>query len=155
MKLLEEAGIYVVVVSACPLLCYLYVELTTYVSMKGVSTSKNCISRVAPTESYNPSTMTSFFQRVDAMAKFPNTLGLLAATELINNDDSMPVAAVLKAVVRDMKKYMKIQNEANGQRVLPIGYQASTVKARDREVLKFLTAVGAESSIDFWAVSGL
>ncbi|EFQ89199.1 hypothetical protein PTT_14628 [Pyrenophora teres f. teres 0-1] len=130
MKLLEEAGIYV---------------FTT------VSTPFNAINRLAPTESYNPDTMVSFFKTVGIMASFPNTLGLLAGNELINNDATMPVAGVLKAVVRDLKKYMKLQNEANGQRVLPIGYNAATSSARDQEVLEYLTVGDDEISIDFWA----
>ncbi|KAK1913200.1 hypothetical protein P3342_005136 [Pyrenophora teres f. teres] len=130
MKLLEEAGIYV---------------FTT------VSTPFNAINRLAPNESYNPVTMVSFFKTVGIMASFPNTLGLLAGNELINNDATMPVAGVLKAVVRDLKKYMKLQNEANGQRVLPIGYNAATSSARDQEVLEYLTVGDDEISIDFWA----
>jgi hypothetical protein len=154
MKLLEEAGIYVFAVSVYPSLRFLYIELTIHVSIKGVTTPKNCISRVDP-ESYNPDNMTSFFKRVDTMARFPNTLGLLVSSELINSDETMPIAAILKAVVRDLKKYMKIQNGAHGQRVLPLGYQAATAQVRDQEVLEYLTAVGGESSLDFWAVSDL
>ncbi|KAL7773253.1 hypothetical protein CFE70_003217 [Pyrenophora teres f. teres 0-1] len=96
--------------------------------------------------------MVSFFKTVGIMASFPNTLGLLAGNELINNDATMPVAGVLKAVVRDLKKYMKLQNEANGQRVLPIGYNAATSSARDQEVLEYLTVGDDEISIDFWAL---
>lgn len=155
MRLLEEAGIYVFTVGSCLPLRYLYIELTMHASIKAVSTPSNAIRRAAPTESYNPVTMVSFFQTVDIMARFPNTLGLLASNELINNDATMPVAAILKAVVRDLKKYMKIQNETNGQRVLPIGYNAATSSARDQEVLEYLTAGDDEMSIDFWTVSVL
>ncbi|KAJ6193538.1 Glucanosyltransferase-domain-containing protein [Bipolaris maydis] len=129
MKLLEEAGIYV---------------------FMAVSTPLNSINRLAPTKSYNPDTMASFFKTVDTMAKFPNTLGVLAGNELINNDATLPVAAVLKAVVRDLKKHMKLQNEACGQRILPIGYNAATSGARDKEVLEYLTVGEDHISIDFW-----
>ncbi|KAE8846310.1 hypothetical protein HRS9139_00877 [Pyrenophora teres f. teres] len=151
MKLLEEAGIYVFTVGSCLPLRYLYIELTMHASIKTVSTPFNAINRLAPNESYNPVTMVSFFKTVGIMASFPNTLGLLAGNELINNDATMPVAGVLKAVVRDLKKYMKLQNEANGQRVLPIGYNAATSSARDQEVLEYLTVGDDEISIDFWA----
>ena len=42
------------------------------------------------------------------MARFPNTLSLLAANQLINSDATLPGAPVLKAVVRDLKKYVKL-----------------------------------------------
>ncbi|EUC42228.1 glycoside hydrolase family 72 protein [Bipolaris oryzae ATCC 44560] len=129
MKLLEEAGIYVLI---------------------SVSTPSNSIDRLAPTKSYNPDTVASFFRTVDIIASFPNTLGILAGNELINNDATLPVAAVLKAVVRDLKIHMKLQNEALGQRMLPIGYNAATSGARDQEVLEYLTAGEHETSIDFW-----
>ncbi|KAA8618517.1 1 3-beta-glucanosyltransferase [Pyrenophora tritici-repentis] len=132
MKLLEEAGIYV---------------------FTAVSTPWNAISRLAPTESYNPDTMASFFKTVDIMAGFPNTLGLLAGNTVINNDSTMPAAGVLKTAVRDLKKYMKLRNEANGQRVIPIGYSAATSSARDQEILEYLTAGDNDMSIDFWTCS--
>jgi hypothetical protein len=99
--------------------------------------------------------MASFFKTVDTMASFSNTLGLFAGNGLINNDATMRVAPVLKAVVRDLKKYMKLRNEADGQRELPIGCSAASSGARDKEVLDYLTAGNDGSSIDFWAVSTL
>jgi hypothetical protein len=153
MKLLEEAGIYVFTVGMHASLRCSYIELITHASLKTVFTPSNAINRLTPNESYNHDTMASFFKTVDTMARYTNTLGLLAGDELINNDATMPVAAVLKPVVRDLKKYMKLRNKVNGQRVLPIGYGAATSGARDQEVLEYLTAGEDESSIDFWTVS--
>ncbi|RMZ70087.1 glycolipid anchored surface [Pyrenophora seminiperda CCB06] len=132
MKLLEEAGIYVYAM---------------------VSTPSNSINRMAPKESYNPDAMASFFKTVDIMAEFPNTLGLLVASQLVIKDAMMPVAAVIKAVVRDLKKYMKLKHEAEGQRVLPIGYNAATGSARDKKVLAYLTVGSDVESLDFWTCS--
>lgn len=123
-----------------------------HVHMKAVSTPLNSINRLAPTESYNLDTMASYFKTVDTMAGFSNTLGVLAGNELINDDSTMPVAAVLKAIVRDLKKHMQLQNKARAQRILPIGYNAATSSARDQEVLEYLTASHDEASIDFWTV---
>lgn len=123
--------------------------------MEGVSTPRNCISRVDPIRSYNQDNMASFFKTVEVMASFSNTLGVITANELINNDATMPVAAFLKAVVRDLKKYMEIQSEANGQRILPIGYGAASCDTRDQELLEYLTAGGEDISIDFWTVGVL
>lgn len=87
------------------------------------------------------------------MTSFPNTLGLFAGMAVVNNDATIPATAVLKAVVRDLKKYMKLKNEINGQRILPIGYDAAASGARDKQVLDYLTTGDEETSIDFCAVS--
>lgn len=89
------------------------------------------------------------------MAKYPNTLGLLVASELINDETTLSATPVIKATVHALKKYMKLRNDATGQRVLPIGYNAATSSARDRTVLDYLSSGGGESSIDFWTVSGV
>jgi len=57
MKLLEEAGIYV---------------------FTGISTRFNSINRLDPYASYHSTAMTEFFQTVNLMAQYPNTLGLHA-----------------------------------------------------------------------------
>ncbi|EUC38592.1 glycoside hydrolase family 72 protein [Bipolaris zeicola 26-R-13] len=89
MKLLEEAGIYV---------------------LTAVSTPSNSISRLAPIKSYNPVTMASLFKTVNIMASFPNTLGILAGNEVSNNDVTLPAAAVLKAVCKsyDLKELSNV-----------------------------------------------
>ncbi|KAF2721641.1 glycoside hydrolase family 72 protein [Polychaeton citri CBS 116435] len=114
MKVLEAAGIYVFTV---------------------VSTPHCNISRLSPHESYTSSTMTSFFKVVDIMASFSNTLGVMAGSELVNSNDTMLATPVIRAVIRDLKRYMKLKNERTGQRVLPIGYNAATSNARDQIIL--------------------
>jgi hypothetical protein len=98
--------------------------------------------------------MTSFFKTLDVMASYPNTLGLLAASEIVNNEATLPATPVIKATVRDLKKYMKLRNEVTGQRVLPVGYDAAMGSARNKMILDYLAGGDSESSIDFWTVSG-
>jgi hypothetical protein len=132
MKLLEEAGIYV---------------FTT------VCTQFSAISRLNPLNSYHPTAMAEFFRTVDVMSKYPNTLGLLAANETVNDKDSEKAIPVVKAVVRDLKRYMGMKHEVSGQRVIPIGYNAATNDGRDKAILDYLSLGGAASTIDFWTVS--
>lgn len=132
MKLLEEAGIYVVT---------------------SIATRFNSINRGDPYKSYHQMAMTEYFQTVGVMAQYPNTLGLLAGNQVINNPITQKAAPVIRAVVRDIKRYMKIQNEANGQRILPVGYTAAMVDQLDITVLDFLSQGDPASSIDFWTVS--
>ncbi|KAJ4355229.1 hypothetical protein N0V95_003124 [Ascochyta clinopodiicola] len=132
MRMLEEAGIYV---------------------FTGVPTRFNAISRLDPYQSYNRTTIEEYCQTVDVMAQYPNVLGLLVATSLFNNRESEKAVPVFKAVARDLKRYMKLQNESCGQRILPIGYDAATTDNRDRIILDYLSSGDPASSIDFWTVS--
>ena len=88
------------------------------------------------------------------MANYPNTLGLLVASELVNNDATLSAVPVIKSAVRDLKRYMKLKSEAIQQRVLPIGYDAAMNGARDMTILRYLVGGGIENSIDFWTVRG-
>lgn len=132
MKLLEEAGIYV---------------------FTGVSSRFNTINRFDPYKSYQQTLLTEFFQTVNVMAQYPNTLGLLVASNLVNDKNSEKATPVVKAVVRDLKRYMKLQNETCGQRTVPIGYDAATTDGRDMTILDYLSLGDPASSIDFWTVS--
>jgi hypothetical protein len=118
-----------------------------------VTTPLCAINRFAPYDSYNPSSLASFFAAVDAMAVFPNTLGIFAASLVVNNRSSLATTPVIKAVVRDLT-YMRLRNEVVGQRVLPVGYDAAGT-AEDKIVFEYLAACNTNSAIDFWAVSAV
>ncbi|KAF3036191.1 hypothetical protein E8E12_006214 [Didymella heteroderae] len=129
MKLLEEAGMYV---------------------FTSVATVFNSINRAEPYKSYRRSAIKEYFQTMNVMAQYPNTLGLLAGNSVINGPGNQRAAPVIRAVVRDLKRYMKLHNEANGQRILPIGYTSATIEHLDTTVLDFLSQGDPASSIDFW-----
>lgn len=131
MKILEEAGIYV---------------FTT------ISTPFNFIARRDPYGSYHRMVITNFFRTVDVMARYPNSLGLLAGSQVVNNKATVSSAPVVKAVVRDLKRYMKLKSEVYSQRILPIGYNAATTNDRDKTILDYLSLGDSASSIGFWTV---
>lgn len=131
MKLLEEAGVYV---------------------FTSVATRFNAINRSDPYGSYHRPAMTEFFQVVDVMTQYPNSLGLLAGVAIMNGKTSEKAAPIIKAVVRDLITYMKLKNAASGQRVLPIGYAAATIEQLDTTILEYLSLGDPASSIDFWTV---
>ncbi|KAI6993081.1 FACT complex subunit, partial [Hortaea werneckii] len=131
MKFLADAGIYV------------FTSLTT---------PHCCISRFAPLESYQPATLLEMFKTIDLMTQYPNTLGVLVSQHLINDAGSESLCApVLAAVVRDLKRYMRLKRDLTGQRILPLGYGAAAAGERDRRVLEYLTSRDEKSRIDFWA----
>ncbi|KAI0123178.1 glycolipid anchored surface protein [Xylariales sp. AK1849] len=83
MKLLEKAGIYV-------LIC--------------LSTPRCCIARNAPNESYKSGLLQQYFVTIDCMAAYPNTLGLITANGLVHSVASTQAASVVRAVTRDVKE---------------------------------------------------
>ena len=85
------------------------------------------------------------------MARFPNSLGFLIASGLINNTRSEICAPVITAVVRDLKKYMKMKQQATGQRILPVGFGGGQYDG-DVKVLNYLAAGDESSRIDLWTV---
>jgi Glucanosyltransferase len=97
MRLLEEAGIYVILI------------------LNGLSEDAQFIdgARVLP---WDYTAYARFFERIDAFRKFSNTMAF--AVELTDmSDDSSHFTPKLKSVVRDMKEY--IANKKH--RAIPIG----------------------------------
>ena len=97
--------------------------------------------------------MEAFFHTIDALANFPNTLGMLVTDGLINNHESQNCIPVIGAVVRDLKMYMKIKNEITGQRILPLGFGAARSGARDKAMLDYLSSGDETEDIDFGTAS--
>ena len=73
--------------------------------------------------SYNTMYLNEVLATVLKMAKYDNTLGYFAANEVINDEDSTKAASYVKAVVRDMKTFIKNRKI----RAIPVGYSAADV----------------------------
>lgn len=108
---------------------------------------------MAPLESYNQELLEHYFSTVDCMAAYPNTLGVLVANEVINTHDSTAAASVIRAVTRDIKRYMALAGDISEQRVLPVGYSAADIAMLRRSTFDYLTAGSRDESIDFYCVS--
>jgi hypothetical protein len=85
------------------------------------------------------------------VANFPNALGVLIAEHLINNSDSEKCAPVIRAVVRDLKRYMQLKHRLSGQRPLPVGFGGGSYKY-DRKIVNYMTVGDSNSCVDFWTV---
>ncbi|KAL2279655.1 hypothetical protein FJTKL_13333 [Diaporthe vaccinii] len=105
---------------------------------------------MTPLESYNQELLEHCFSTVDCMAAYPNTLGVLVASEVINSHASTAAAPVIRAVTRDIKRYMALARETSEQRVLPVGYSAADVRMVTRSTFDYLTAESKDESIDFY-----
>jgi hypothetical protein len=88
------------------------------------------------------------------MARFPNTLGLVVANSVINNQQSLQVTPFIKAAVRDVKRFMAHCNKKTGGRILPVAYAAADhYTTHIPGVLEYLAYGEEASAIDFWMVS--
>ena len=89
------------------------------------------------------------FATIDVFSKYTNTLGFFAANEVINAANSTRAATVVKALIRDMRKY--IGKHVN--RPIPVGYSAADVAENRREMAYFLNCGSDDTRSDFFAVS--
>ncbi|RYP18046.1 hypothetical protein DL765_004162 [Monosporascus sp. GIB2] len=130
MNMLAEAGIYV-------LTC--------------LSTPHRTIRRNAPFESYTADLLQAYFQAIDCMAAYRNTLGVIVADKVINWIPATVAAPVIRAVTRDVKRYMALAAEVAGQRVLPVGISCADVSCILEPQFAYFSAGREEEVIDIFA----
>jgi len=83
--------------------------------------------------SYNTLYLQEVFASILKVAEYDNTLGLFAGNEVINDKESTPAATYVKAVVRDMKHFIKNRN----LRLIPVGYSAADVSENRLETAHY------------------
>ncbi|RYP64240.1 hypothetical protein DL771_008864 [Monosporascus sp. 5C6A] len=130
MNMLAEAGIYV-------LTC--------------LSTPRWTIRRNAPFESYTADLLQAYFRAIDCMAAYRNTLGVIVANEVINSVPATVAAPVIRAVTRDVKRYMALAAEVAGQRVLPVGISSAQFMSILEPQFVYFSAGREEETIDFFS----
>lgn len=89
------------------------------------------------------------------MAGYVNTLAIVATNSLINNQNSFHATPVLKAVVRDLKRFLVLNNNNKGTRILPVGFSPCNAEHINRQpgFLEYLCFGAKESTIDFLGAS--
>lgn len=125
MDQLQQAGIYVLV------------DLPTNLTINSTDPTWNL-------DIYN-----SWTQRIDALAKFNNTLGFFAGNDIVTNSSNSAAAAFVKAAVRDLKAYMISSN----YRKIPIGYEINATEYYDSVPLYMTCGGNASAAIDFLGIS--
>lgn len=112
MKALDDAGIYLIL---------------------DVNTPENSINRGNPAPSYNTAYLQHVFATVDVFSKYDNTLGFFAANEVINDENTTNTAPYVKAVIRDMKTYIKERID----REIPVGYSAADISSNRYQQIQY------------------
>lgn len=129
MSALEEAGIYLIL---------------------DLNTPDVSISRTDPACSYNADYLQNVFATVDVFADYDNVLGFFAGNEVINNITNTFTATYVKAVVRDVKKYLK----ARDYRQIPVGYSAADVSSNRLLAAEYFNCGDdADARIDMFGVN--
>lgn len=126
MKLLEDAGIYVV-------------------ADLGV-----------PAESINrddPSWTVDLFDRykgvIDNLGKYDNVIGFFSGNEVTNNATNTPASAYVKAATRDTKKYIA-DKMSKGGRWMGVGYAANDDAEIRVHMAQYFNCGDQDGAIDFW-----
>jgi hypothetical protein len=126
MSQLEEAGIYLIL---------------------DVNTGTRAINRADPAPSYNAVLLQGIFATIDAFKGFDNTMAFFSANEVINDLKTTGSATYVKAVTRDMRRYMKAQSK----RYIPIGYSAADVADNRMQTAEYLNCGSDDARSDFFA----
>lgn len=122
MKLLDEAGIYVV---------------------SDLSEPKTSINRDDP--SWDVNLYKRYTAVVDELQQFSNVIGFFAGNEVSNNASNTGASVFVKAAVRDTKKYIKDK----GYRPMGVGYAANDDKEIREQISEYFNCNG-DDAIDFW-----
>ncbi|KAH7032634.1 glycoside hydrolase family 72 protein [Microdochium trichocladiopsis] len=126
MKLLEQAGIYVLADLGHP----------------AVS-----INRDSP--AWNVQLYKRYTNVIDELGKFDNVLGFLSGNEVTNNNTNTDASAFVKAATRDAKAYIKAKMD-KGHRWMGVGYASNDDAEIRAEMAQYFNCGKQENAIDFW-----
>ena len=123
MKMLQEAGIYVI---------------------SDLSAPGSSINRDTP--EWNDDLYARYISVIDNLQQYPNTLGFFAGNEVSNNATNTGASAFVKAAVRDMKAYIK----QKGYRTIGVGYATNDDAEIRTNLANYFDCGSSAESIDFW-----
>ncbi|PSN74747.1 hypothetical protein BS50DRAFT_23330 [Corynespora cassiicola Philippines] len=129
MKLLDDAGIYLALDANTP------------------EYSLNRETQDTLHRSYNDVYLQSVFATIDAFAEYNNLLLFFSGNEVINARNNTGAATFIKAVTRDMKRYIAEQHS----RPIPVGYSAADVSENIEQQALFFNCGTDDERSDFFA----
>jgi hypothetical protein len=112
-----------------------------------VNTPLYSLNRYAPALSYTTVYLQNIFATIDAFAKYTNTLAFFSGNEVINDHESLDAAPYVKAVTRDMRKYIR----SRGYRQIPVGYSAADIDYNRLEMAQYMNCGPPDERSDFFA----
>ncbi|KAI9331654.1 Glucanosyltransferase-domain-containing protein, partial [Zopfochytrium polystomum] len=103
---------------------------------------KHSLNRVSP--QYDLALYNWLTKTIDAFADFETIMGFIAGNEVVNSVATVPAAPFVKAIIRDLKAYMKTK-----ARQIPIGYASSDDEHIRSNLFRFLSCGQEEERPDF------
>ncbi|KAJ2909766.1 1 3-beta-glucanosyltransferase gel4 [Coemansia aciculifera] len=125
MKLLEDAGIYLVL---------------------DIPSPKYSINRKQPY--WDHDIMSHWTAKIDAFSKYPNLLAWIAGNEVANDIETTPSAAFVKAAIRDTKAYLKKKGLST-----PVGYADNDDMHIRMNLINYFNCGDKDSRADFYGVN--
>lgn len=108
------------------------------------------LNRDDPESSYDSNLLNWVFGQIDAFKGYPNTLGLFAGNEVVNDGDSASKdPKYIRALQRDMKNYVKL----HANRTIPIGYSAADDNVWRVAMWDYLQCGNDTSKSDFYGIN--
>ncbi|CAG9942352.1 unnamed protein product [Clonostachys rosea f. rosea IK726] len=123
MKLLDDAGIYVISDLSQPALA---------------------INRDEP--EWNTELFTRYKDVIDALAKYKNTIGFFAGNEVSDAKNNTEASAYVKAAIRDTKKYIVDKK----YRPMGVGYASNDHPDIRNEIAEYFNCGEDAEATDFW-----
>lgn len=123
MKLLQDAGIYVV-----------------------ADLSEPSTSIIRDDPKWDDVLYARYTSVIDEMAQYSNVIGFFAGNEVSNNSTNTDASAFVKAAVRDMKAYIKNKK----YRPMGVGYATNDDAEIRKDMTAYFNCNKEEESIDFW-----
>ncbi|KAI8964695.1 glycoside hydrolase family 72 protein [Daldinia sp. FL1419] len=105
-------------------------------------------------QSYTPNTMYRYFQAIDKLASYPNLLGFVVSNDLIKDSRSAILGPIIRAVVRDIRRYIALLAAKKRQRVVPVGVLAMDIRSIEQQFDYFCSGDDSET-IDFFLFNNL
>ncbi|KAI2643735.1 family 72 glycoside hydrolase [Xylaria nigripes] len=126
MKLLDDAGIYVIADLGEPALS---------------------INRDSPT--WNVDLFERYKAVVDNLSKYDNVIGFFSGNEVTNNATNTAASAYVKAATRDTKKYIA-DKMSKGGRWMGVGYAANDDAEIRVHMAQYFNCGDQDQAIDYW-----
>ncbi|KAK3713165.1 hypothetical protein LTR37_008598 [Vermiconidia calcicola] len=89
-----------------------------------------------------------FTSVVDALQGFTNTMAFFAGNQVVDEASNADVAPVVKAAIRDMKRYIS----AKGHRRIPVGYASNDNSVSDT-MARYLNCGDQADALDFFGLT--
>ncbi len=111
-----------------------------------IGSGTHSINREKP--QYTLSLFNRYQKVIDTFSSYPNLIGYFAGNEVMNQGNTTQSAPYVKALVRDLKAYMKTK-----ERYVPIGYSSNDDAQIRLAIRDYLMCGDQDSKIDFYGVN--